>query len=92
MTKIVRSQVQVAKIFFLQTVAGLSLLDKVQSTDICQSVNIEQPLLSIERLQLRLYGYLKRMSHKRTTKWLFLQVAKGLEGDPELAGGIVLKT
>ena len=68
MTKIVRSRVLAAKMYFLQKVEGLSLLDKVQSTDICQCVNIERPLLSIERLQLRFYGYVKRTSRKETTK------------------------
>ena len=42
---------------FLRKVRGLSLLDKVKSTDIRQSLNIEPLLLRIERLQLRWYGH-----------------------------------
>ena len=41
MTERVRSRVQAAEM-------GLSLLDKVKSTDICPSLNIEPLLLSIE--------------------------------------------
>ena len=68
MTKILRFRVEAAEIYFLRKVAGLSLLDKVETTYICQSVNIERSLLHIERLQLRLYGYVKRMSHEQTKK------------------------
>ena len=66
------SPLQAAKMYFLQKVAGLFLLDKVQSTEICQFVNIERPLLSIERLQLRLFGYVKRMSRKQTANGCFV--------------------
>ena len=38
MTKRVRSRVQAAEMFFLRKVIGLSLLDKVKSTDIRQSL------------------------------------------------------
>ena len=57
MTERVRFRVQAAKMVFLQKVRGLSLLDKVKSTDICQSFNIEPLLLRIERSQLRWYGH-----------------------------------
>ena len=55
---------------FLQKVRGLSILDKVKSTDICQSLNIELLLLCIERLQLCWYGHVMQMPHKRTAKQL----------------------
>ena len=69
-TERVRSRVQAAKIGFLQKVRGLSLFDKVKSTDIRQSLNIEPLLLRIERSQLRWYGHVTRMSHEQTAKQL----------------------
>ena len=52
-TETVRSRVQAAEMVFLLKIRGLSLLDKLKSTDICQSLNIEPLLLRIEQLQLR---------------------------------------
>ena len=52
-TERVRSRVQADEIGFLQKVRGLSLLDKIKSTDIRQSLNIEPLLIRIERSQLR---------------------------------------
>ena len=48
MTKRVRSRVQAAERDFLRKVRSLFLLNKVKSTDICQSLNIEPLLLRIE--------------------------------------------
>ena len=70
MTERVRSRVQAAEIDFLQKVRGLSLLDKIKSTDICQSLNIEPLLLCIEQCQLRWYGHVTRMSDEQTAKQL----------------------
>ena len=71
MTERVRSRVQAtAKMGFLQNVRGLSLLVKVKSTDIGQSLNIEPLLLRIERSQLRWYGDMTRISHEQTAKQL----------------------
>ena len=63
MTKRVRSQVQAAEMSFLRKVRGLSLLDKVKSSDICQSLNIELLLLCIEQSQVLWYshGWIKLM-------------------------------
>ena len=71
---------------------GLYLLDKVKTTDICQSLNIEP--LRIEQSQLHWYGHVTQMSHERTAKQLMdaLLMAKAIEGDLELAGGIMLET
>ena len=55
---------------FLQKVRGLSLLDKVKSTDIHQSLNIKPLLLCIEQLQLCWYGHVTQMSHEQTAKQL----------------------
>ena len=68
-TERVRSRVQAAEIFFVfRKVRGLPLLDKVESTDICQSLNIEPLLVRIEQLQLRWYSHVTRMSHEQIAK------------------------
>ena len=67
MAKRVKSRVQGAEIGFLQKVRGLSLLDKVKSTDIRQSLNIEPVLLRIERSQLRWYGHVSRRANSKAT-------------------------
>ena len=68
MNERVGSRVQAAEMGFLQKVRGLSLLDKVKTTEIHQSLNIEPLLLRIERPQLRWYGHVTRMCHERTAK------------------------
>ena len=94
MTERVRYRVQAAEMGFLQKFRGLSLPDKVKSTDICQSFNIESLLLRIEKLLLRWYIRMIRMSQERIAKLLIdaLPSRKVLEGDSELAGEILLKT
>ena len=63
-----RSRVQAPEMFFLRKVMGSFLVDKVKSTDIQQSLNIEPLLLCIERSRLRWYGHVTRMSHERIAK------------------------
>ena len=55
---------------FLRRISGLTLLDKVKSADIRESLNIESLLLRLERSQLRWYGHVTRMSQERTAKKL----------------------
>ena len=62
---------------FLQKVRGLSLLDKVKSTDIPQSLNVKPLLLCIEQLQLCWYGHVTRMYHKGTAKQLMDAILSG---------------
>ena len=62
MNEKVRSRVQEAEMGFLRRISGLTLLDKVKSTDIRESLNIESLLLRLERSQLRWYGHVTRMS------------------------------
>ena len=57
MNERVRSRVQTAEMGFLRRISGLTLLDKVESADIRESLNIEALLLRLERLQLRWYGH-----------------------------------
>ena len=61
----------------MRKVRGLSLLDKVKSTDIRQSFIIEPLLLRIERSQLLWYGHVTRMSHERTAKQLMDALPSG---------------
>jgi len=60
-TKRTRSQIQVAEMSFLRRVAGLSLRDRVRSSDIMRELGVEPLLLRIERSQLRWFGHLIRM-------------------------------
>ena len=46
---------------FLRRVAGLSLRDKVRSSDIQRELGVEPLLLRIKRSQLRWFGHLTRM-------------------------------
>jgi len=46
---------------FLRRVAGLSLRDRVRSTDIRRELGLEPLLLHVERSQLRCFGHLIRM-------------------------------
>ena len=93
MTEKVRSRVHAAELGFLQKVRGLFRFEKVKSTDIRQSLNIKPLLIRVERSQLRSYGHATRMftNKQQSNQWLLFQMAKGLEGDLELAGGIMLK-
>uniref|UniRef100_A0A8C6KT40 Reverse transcriptase domain-containing protein n=1 Tax=Nothobranchius furzeri TaxID=105023 RepID=A0A8C6KT40_NOTFU len=61
MTKRTRSRIQAAEMSFLRRVAGLSLRDRVRSSDIREGLGVEPLLLRIERSQLRWFGHLVRM-------------------------------
>ena len=73
----VRSRIQATKMGFLQKVRGLSLLDQVPSTDVCQSHNIEPLLLRTERSQLPWYDHVTPFSHKQTAKQLLDALLSG---------------
>ena len=68
MNEKVISGVQAAKMGFLRRISGLTLLDKVKSSDIRESLSIESLLLRLEISQLPSYGHVTRMSQKRTAK------------------------
>ncbi|TWW77709.1 hypothetical protein D4764_12G0010990 [Takifugu flavidus] len=65
MTERTRSRIQAAEMSFLQRVAGLSLRDKVRSSDIREGLGVEPLLLHIERSQLGWLGHLARMPSGR---------------------------
>ena len=73
----VRSRVQAAEMGFLRRISGLTLLDKVKSADIRESLNIEALLLRLERSQLRWYGHVTRISQERTAKKLLCSTPIG---------------
>ncbi|XP_071059967.1 anamorsin isoform X1 [Pseudochaenichthys georgianus] len=61
MTERTRSRIQAAEMGFLRRVAGVSLRDKVRSSDIRERLGVEPLLLRVERSQLRWFGHLVRM-------------------------------
>ena len=52
-TERTRTRIQAAKMSFLRRVAGLSLRDKMRSSDIRRELGVEPLLLRVERSQLR---------------------------------------
>ena len=60
-TERMRSRIQVAKMSFLCRVAGLSLRDRVRSSDIWERLRVELLLLHIERSQLRWVRHVVKM-------------------------------
>ena len=66
----VKSGAQAAEMGFVRRISGLTLLNKVKSADICESLNVKSLLLRLERSQLRWYGHVTRMSSEETTKKL----------------------
>ena len=68
MNEKVRSRVQAAEMGFSRRMSGLTVLDKCKSAGICESLNVESLLLRLERLQLRWYRHVTRMSQERTAK------------------------
>ena len=90
-TERTRSRIQAAEMSFLRRVAGLSLRDKVRSSDIRRELGVEPLLLRIERSQLRWFGHLIRMPPALLPLEVFGHVRLGgdPEADPEPAGGII---
>ena len=77
MTEKVRSQVQASEMF-LQRIEGVTVLfNKVRSSKIRKSLNIEPLLLRIERSQLKWFGHVSRMPQERLPKQALLAKANG---------------
>ena len=68
MTERMRSQVQACEMRFLRRIHGVTLLDKVRSSEIRDSLKVEPLLLRIERSQLKWYGHVCRMPMERISK------------------------
>jgi len=77
MTKRIRSQVQASEMRFLRRIEGVTLFNKMRSSEIRKSLNIKPLLLRIERSQLRWFGHVSRMAHKRLPKQALLAKVKG---------------
>ena len=73
----VRSQVQAPEMRFLQIIEEVTLFDKVRSSEIQKSLNIEPLLLQIERSQLRWFGHVSRMPQERLPKQALHAKANG---------------
>ena len=77
MTKRMRSQVQAFEMRFLQRIEGVTLFNKVCSSEIRKSLNIKPLLLRIERSQLRWFGHVSRMPQERLPNQALLAKANG---------------
>ena len=77
MTERTRSRIQAAEMSFLRRVAGLSLRDRVRSSDIRERLRVEPLLLHVERSQLRWLGHLVRMPPGRLPLEVFRACPSG---------------
>ena len=83
-----------SEVRFLRKIEGVTLFNKVHSSEIQKSLNIEPLLLRIERSQLRWFGHVSRMPQERLPKQALLaykQMGKDQLGDLELDGSITLR-
>jgi len=62
---------------FLQRIEGVTLFNKVRSSEIRKSLNIEPLFLRIARSQLRWFGHVSRMPQERLPKLALLAKVKG---------------
>ena len=88
-TERTRLRIQVAGMSSLRRVAGLSLRDKVRSSDIRRELGVEPLLLRVERSQLRWFRHLIKMPPGRLPLEVFRARLGDPEADPEPAGGII---
>ena len=77
MTERMRSQVQASEMRFLRKIEGVTLFNKVRSSEIRKFLNIEPLLVQIERSQLRWFGHVSRMPQERLPKQGLLAKANG---------------
>ena len=77
MTERIRSQVQASEMRFLQKIEGVTLFNKVRSSKIRKSLNIETLLFRIEKSQVKWFGHVRRMPLKRLPKQALLAKANG---------------
>ena len=75
MTERMPSLVQASEMRFLQRIEGVTLFNKVRSSEIRKSLNIEPLLLRIERSQLRWFVRVSRMPQERLSKQTLLAKA-----------------
>ena len=61
----------------LRRIEGVTVFNKVRSSEIQKSLNIEPLLLRIKRSQLRWFGHLSRMLQERLPKQALFAKANG---------------
>ena len=71
MTERMKSRVQAAEMRFLRRIAGLTLLDRIRSSDIRETLQVSPLLLWIERSQLKWLGHVIRMPQERLVKQVY---------------------
>ncbi|KAF7646840.1 hypothetical protein LDENG_00181720, partial [Lucifuga dentata] len=74
---------------FVHRVSGLTLRDRVRSSDIQEGLRVEPLLLHIKRRQLRWFRHLVRMDSGRSLgrSSRHVQLGRGPREDPGHAGG-----
>ena len=75
MTKRGRSQVLASEMRFLQRIEGVTVFNKVRTSDIRKSLKIKPLLLRIERSQPRWFGHVSRVPQERLPKQTLLAKA-----------------
>lgn len=87
-TERMRSQIQLAEMSFLHRVTGLTLRDRVRSSDIRRELGVQLLLICVKRSQLRWFRQLNRMlSLERFLGQV--QLVAETRVDPEHAGEII---
>ena len=79
---------------FLQRIEGVTLFNKMRSSEVQKSLNIKLLLLRIERSQRRWFSHVSRMPQERLPKQALLDTTNGRKpvGRPiELDGPITLR-
>ena len=75
MTERMQSQVQASEMRFLRRIEEVTLFNKVGSSEIRKSLNIEPLLLRFKKSQLSWLGYVGRMPQERLPKQALLAKA-----------------
>ena len=78
-TEKVQSQVPASEMRFSQRIEGVTLFNKMRSSEIRKSLNIEPFLLRIERSPLKWFGHVSRMPQERVPKQALLAKANGIK-------------
>ena len=74
-TERVRSKVQASEMRFLRKIKGVTLFNRMRSSEVRKSLNNEPLLLRIETFQPRCFGHVNRMPQERLPKQALLAKA-----------------
>ena len=78
MTERVRSQVQASEMKVLRRIEGVTLFNKMRSSEIRKFLNIKPLLLRIERSQLKWFGHVSRMPQEKLPEQALLAKGNGI--------------